>query len=78
VLYDLASRRDQVNAGTLNFSDGSAVPVGKLQNDGQAGTVVTFPAKTIHWLRFTVDAVRAGTEHAGLGEMEVYEGEAVE
>ena len=78
VLYDLASHRDQVNAGTLSFSDGSAVPVGKLQNDGQAGTVVTFPAKTIHWVRFTVDAVRAGTEHAGLGEVEVYEREGVE
>jgi hypothetical protein len=52
--------------------------VGKLQNDGQAGTVVTFPAKTIHWVRFTVDAVRAGTEHAGLGEMEVYEREGAE
>jgi hypothetical protein len=48
------------------------MPVGKLQNDGQAGTVVTFPPKTIRWVRYTVEAVRPGTEHAGLAEMEVY------
>lgn len=48
------------------------MPVGKLQNDGQAGTADTFPARTVRWVRFTVDAVRPGTEGAGLGEMEVY------
>lgn len=76
VLYDLASRRDQVVAGTLSFSDGSSMRVGRLQNDGQAGTVVTFPPKAIRWVRFTVDAVRPGTEYAGLAEMEVYAGGA--
>ena len=73
VLYDLASRRDQVVSGTLSFSDGSSISVGKLQNDGQAGTVVTFPPKTIQWVRFTVDAVRPGTATAGLAEMAVYD-----
>jgi hypothetical protein len=76
VLYDRVSMKDQVVAGTLAFSDGSSMPVGKLQNDGQAGTVVTFPAKTIRWVRFTVDAVRPGTESAGLGEMQVYAADA--
>ena len=72
VLYDRANRKDQVASGTLSFSDGFSMPVGRLQNDGQAGTVVTFPARKIQWVRFTVDAVRAGTENGGLGEMEVY------
>jgi hypothetical protein len=71
VLYDKASMAEQVTSGTLSFSDGSSVPVGKLQNDGQAGTVVTFTPKTIQWVKFTVNSVRPGTEHAGLAEMEV-------
>jgi hypothetical protein len=73
VLYDLASPRDQVVCGTLSFSDGSSISVGKLQNDGQAGTIVAFPPKTIQWVKFTVVAVRPGTVAAGLGEMGVYE-----
>ena len=36
VLYDQVSARDQVVSGTLAFSDGSAIKVGRLQNDGQA------------------------------------------
>jgi hypothetical protein len=71
VLYDKASTAEQVTSGTLSFSDGATVPVGKLQNDGAAGTVVTFAPKTIQWVKFTVDSVRAGTTHAGLAEMEV-------
>jgi len=34
--------------------------------------VVTFAPRTITWVRFTVDAVRPGTQHAGLGELQVY------
>jgi hypothetical protein len=64
-----------VTSGTLTFSDGSSIPVGKLQNDGQAGTVVTFPSKTVRWVQFTVGAVRPGTESAGLGEIGVYAAE---
>ena len=72
VLYDQAGTRDQVLSGTLSFSDGSTVKVGRLQNDGQAGTVVTFLSKTIRWVKFTVDSVRPGTQNAGLGEIQVY------
>jgi hypothetical protein len=72
VLYDLASMKDQVTSGTLTFSDGSSLPVGKLQNDGQAGTIVTFPPRKINWLKFSVGAVRQGTSTAGLGEIEIY------
>jgi hypothetical protein len=72
VLYDRTSPRDQVLSGTLTFSDGTSIHVGKLQNDGQAGNVVTFPGKTVTWVRFTINTVRPGTEAAGLGEMQVY------
>jgi hypothetical protein len=64
--------KDQVTSGTLTFSDGSSLPVGKLQNDGQAGTIVTFPPRKINWLKFSVGAVRQGTSTAGLGEIEIY------
>jgi hypothetical protein len=72
ILYDEAGTGDQVTSGTLSFSDGSSVRVGKLQNDGQAGNVVTFPPKTIQWVKFTVESVRPSTQHAGLGEIQVY------
>jgi hypothetical protein len=72
VLYDRANMKDQVTSGTLSFSDGSSVKVGKLQNDGQAGTVITFPPKTIYWVKFVIDSVRSGTQNAGLAEMEVF------
>lgn len=70
LLYDKASMTDQVLSGTLTFSDGSTVPVGKLQNDGQAGAAITFPAKTVSWVKFTLDSVRGSS--AGLGEFQVY------
>jgi hypothetical protein len=73
VLYDRAGVENQVTAGELSFSDGRTLPVGKLQNDGRAGTVVILPAKPIRWLKFTVTAVRPGTVNAGLGELEAYE-----
>ena len=48
------------------------VPVGRLQNDGQAGTVIAFPPKTVTWMRLTIDKVRSGTVRTGLGQFEVY------
>ena len=71
-LYDKVNKRDQVTSGTLSFSDGSALPVGRLQNDGQAGTVITFPPKSVTWVKLTIDKVREGTVSAGLGQFEVH------
>jgi hypothetical protein len=71
-LYDKRSTRDQVASATLSFSDGSTLSVGRLQNDGQAGTVLAFPPKTVTWVKLTIDRVRQGTVSAGLGEFEVY------
>jgi hypothetical protein len=71
-LYDRVNTRDQVLSGTLTFSDGSNVAIGRLQNDGQYGSFVTFPTKNITWVKFTIDKVRNGTVNAGLGEIEAY------
>jgi len=65
VLYDQASMSNQVLSGILTFSDGSSVPVNKLQNDGLAGSVVTFPDKDISWVKLTVTQAKG---KAGLGE----------
>ena len=61
----------QVLGGTLIFSDGSSVKVGKLQNDGEAGTVVNFPTRRVSWVKFLVDSIKPGTTQSGLGEIEV-------
>ena len=73
-LYDKINARDQVISGTLSFSDGSTLPVGRLQNDGQAGAVITFPQKTVTWMKLTIEKVSRETVRAGLGQFEVYAG----
>lgn len=71
VLYDRPSPKDRVTRGTLTFSDGGApIAVGPLQNDGKAGTVITFPPRTIRWVRFTIDKSDSST--SGLAEFEVF------
>ncbi|QGQ93939.1 hypothetical protein EHS13_02975 [Paenibacillus psychroresistens] len=72
VLYDRPNTKDQVLSGTLTFSDGTSVNVGKLQNDGRAGTILTFPNKSVTWVKFTVNSVKSGVENIGLSEFEVY------
>jgi len=71
-LYDKLSKRDQMLSGTLTFSDGSTLPVGRLQNDGQAATVLAFPSKTVTWVKLAIDKVSQSTVSAGLGSFEVY------
>ena len=71
-LYNRVNTNDQIVSGVLEFSDGSKVPVGKLQNDGQAGAVVTFPEKTVNEIRFVVTGVKPGSKASGLGAFEVY------
>src|SRR5690349_14146831 len=56
VLYDRPNADDRVNAGTLTFSSGSSVAVGQLGNSG-AATTVTFSARQVTQLRFTITSV---------------------
>jgi hypothetical protein len=60
-----------VTSGTLTFSNGSTpVKVGNLQNDGKAGTAITFPTRKVKWVRFTIDG--SDSSDSGLAEFEVY------
>jgi len=71
VLYDRPNLVDQATGGTLAFSDGSSVAVGALPNDGSP-LVVTFPARSVTGIRFTVTSVLRGTLNVGLAEMEAW------
>ncbi|QGQ99051.1 hypothetical protein EHS13_31330 [Paenibacillus psychroresistens] len=70
-LYDRPNSTDTINAGTLSFSDGSAIAVGALDNAG-AMKDVSFSNKTVTWVKFTVTS-GAGT-NVGLSEIQVYSG----
>jgi len=75
-LFDLPSPKDHVTSGVLLFSDGSAIKVGPLPNDGRAAREIAFPAKTISWVVFAVDSVSPETRNAGLAEFAVFKDEA--
>jgi len=70
VLYDRPNTSTQVLGAQLTFSSGSAVNVGTLNNAG-AGLTVTFSARTITWIRFTV--TNSADTNLGLAEMEVWQ-----
>ncbi len=69
VIRDRENQADHAAGGTLTFSDGSRVVVSGIPNDGTAESV-TFPSKTVTWVRFQVSG---GTgPNVGLREIEVY------
>jgi hypothetical protein len=69
VLYDRPDSSDWSQGGTLTFSDGSSVTVIGIPNNGTA-KVVTFPDKTITWVKFQVTN---STGNNGLSEFQVYD-----
>jgi len=71
VLYDRKNSTEQILSGTLTFSDGSSVAVGALDNLGAPKTV-TFTPRTITWVQFTINSVKAGSQNIGLMEIEVF------
>jgi len=71
-LFDLPSPKDHVTSGVLLFSDGSAIKVGPLPNDGRSAREIAFPPKTISWVIFAVDTVSPETRNAGLAELAVF------
>lgn len=73
LLYDRPNLSDQVLAGKLTFSDGSSVEVGELPNDGKTPANITFPEKTITWVRFDITQVSPKTGNEGLSEMAVFD-----
>lgn len=76
---DLADRPnpdDRVTGGTLTFSDGSTVDVPAL-DDGGAVQRVSFTARSVRWVRFTVTGVSATTRNVGLAEARAFAPAAV-
>lgn len=69
VLYDRSNLTDNVNGGTLTFSDGSTVAVTGIPKDGSALTV-NFTARSAAWVKFQASG-GSGT-NAGLAEIEAY------
>jgi alpha-glucosidase (family GH31 glycosyl hydrolase) len=72
VLFDRPNENDQVTAGKIEFSDGSVVAFGALENDASRGTEVKFDPKTVSWLKITITAVGPKTENTGLAEVAVF------
>jgi hypothetical protein len=71
ILHDRPNLADKVLAATLTFSHGTSVAVGELAAQDEKGLELRFPARTISWLRFTVDQVSASCSNAGLAEIVV-------
>lgn len=69
VLYDRPVLKEHTAGGTLKFSDGSKISVFQIPNDGSA-KAVTFPAKKVKWVRFTVTDGEG--KNLGLSEIEVF------
>ncbi|MEI4281470.1 DUF7402 domain-containing protein, partial [Klenkia terrae] len=71
VLYDRPNASDQVTGATLAFSDGTSVTVPSLANAGTA-TTVSFAARTVTRLTFTVTSVSSATKNVGLSELQAW------
>ena len=71
VVFDRPNMKDNVQAATVEFSDGTKNQIDALPNDAQSGAEITFNRpKTITWLKVTITAGRF--VYAGLSEIEVY------
>jgi len=69
-LYDRVHIPDQILSGTLTFSDGTSIEVGALPNNGLVPGEFIFPAKTVTWVKLTIND---STTNPGLAEFEVYD-----
>ncbi|QIG39446.1 hypothetical protein G5T42_08090 [Microbacterium sp. 4R-513] len=69
VLFDRPNGSDNVRAGTLSFSDGSSIDVTGI-DDGGAAKEVTFPPKSVTWVRFTVTG--GSGSNNGLSEIQTW------
>jgi len=68
-LHDRPNSTDNIQSGTLTFSDGSSMPVSALPSNG-AGLTLSFAPKSVTWVRFRVDS--AAGQNAGLAEFQAY------
>ncbi len=68
---------EQVTAGHLEFSDGSTVPFGQLEDTGQTSTKVTFSPRTTTFVKVVIDESINGAG-VGLGEIVINDGLVVD
>jgi len=72
-LFDRPNPLDQVLAGTLEFGDGTSIPMDIPLADGALqGTEVSFEPKTVRWVKFTVTKVKPKSPNIGLAEIAVF------
>lgn len=69
VLYDRPTYKEHSAGGKLKFSDGSVITVTTIPNDGAPKTI-TFPTKTIKWVKFEVTDGEGF--NLGLSEIEIF------
>ena len=69
-LWDRPNLSDNVLAGTLTFSDGSALAVGALPSNASSPFVASFSTKSITWVKFTI--IAATGPNIGLSEFQVF------
>ena len=72
VLYDRPNGNDQVISGIIDFSDGSTLDIGPLENSARAVEYKFLPREVTN-LRLTVNDVSISTSMIGLAEIEVFE-----
>ncbi len=72
-LFDRPNTLDQIVAGALEFSDGSTIKLEKpLPDTAAKGLEISFPPKTISWVRLTITGVKEGSPNIGLAEFAVF------
>lgn len=71
-LFDRPNKIDQIQAGTLVFSDGTTIKTGELPDDATKGLEVKFAPKRINWLIFVVEKTKGTAKHIGLSEIAVF------
>lgn len=71
MLFDRPNLSDRITGASLTFSDGSAVAVPALNNNG-SGMELTFAARTVTQLRLTVTSVSSSSGNVGLAELQAF------
>lgn len=75
-LFDRPTNLEQITAGILEFSDGSIIKLEKPLPDAAAdGLEISFPPKSVTWVRLMVTGVRDGTHNVGVSEFAVFTGD---
>jgi hypothetical protein len=73
LLFDRPNKLDQITAGTLEFSDGSTIQLEKpLPDTATQGLDISFPPKSVTWVKLTVTGVKKATQNVGLAEFGVF------